>query len=199
MLTIRKWVMKSCSLRSSYGVNPWLFAFAVFAVAAVLLVPASQAQTESVIYNFKGGTSDGSAPYAGLFLDSRGNLFGTTPTGGSYSSSGRGGAVYELSPAGSGWIEQVLYNFGGLLDGYYPVAGLVEDSLGNLYGTTENGGHAYCGTFYRITPGIRIETGLFSFLCGRAGQYPIDLGKLAVDSQGNFYGTTANGETQTRA
>ena len=62
MLTIRRWVMNPFSLRSSHGVNPWLFVFAVFAVAAVLLVQASQAQTESAIYDFKGGNSDGSNP-----------------------------------------------------------------------------------------------------------------------------------------
>lgn len=197
MLKIRSWFINPFSLRSSHGVNPWLFVFAVFAVDAVLLVQVSQAQTETVIYNFKGGTSDGSAPWAGLLLDSRGNLFGTTTAGGTYNNSNRSGTVYELSPAGSGWTEQVLYNFGGALDGYQPTSGLVEDSLGNLYGTTVNGGQGLpCGTFFRVTPGIRwTETGLFTFPCGRAGQQPYNLGKLAVDSEGNFYGTTFEGGT----
>lgn len=64
MLKIRSWFINPFSFRSSHGVNPWLFVFAVFAVDAVLLVQVSQAQTETVIYNFKGGTSDGSAPWA---------------------------------------------------------------------------------------------------------------------------------------
>jgi uncharacterized repeat protein (TIGR03803 family) len=169
--------------------------FTLVGVFALLLIQFSQAQTESVIHSFQGAPSDGSAPYSGLLLDQHGNLYGTTSIGGSYYLTTRkGGVVYELSPTGPLYREKVLYNFGGGLDGYEPLSGLVSDSLGDLYGTTEYGGLAGCGTFYEVTPGISwTETGLFFFPCHALGQWPYNLGKLAVDSNGNFYGTTYGG------
>jgi uncharacterized repeat protein (TIGR03803 family) len=177
-----------------YDPNDRLLRFILIGLTAVFLVQYSQAQTESVLYNFKGGTTDGSSPYAGLLLDQHGNLFGTTGKGGIYSNSGHGGIAFELSPAGPRYAEKILYNFGGVIDGYQPLSGLVEDSSGNLYGTAYYGGGAGCGTFYKITPGISwTETGLFDFPCSWPGQWPVDAGKLAVDSSGNFYGTTFEG------
>jgi uncharacterized repeat protein (TIGR03803 family) len=148
------------------------------------------AQTETVLYSFKGGVTDGEYPHDRLFKDSCGNLYGTTYEGGAYI----GGIVFELSPSGPTWTETVLYNLGGALNGKYPWGGLVRDSSGNFYGTTWQGGTGNYGTFFEVTPGITwTETGLYSFTGGVDGYYPYDTSDLLLDSSGNFYGTTKEG------
>jgi uncharacterized repeat protein (TIGR03803 family) len=96
--------------------------------------------SERVLWNF-GASGDGVEPVAGLTIDLRGNLYGTTQFGGTNIAAG---TVFELSPPISiqrQWSERVLWNFGGASDdGQNPLAGLIFDLRGNLYGTTENGG-----------------------------------------------------------
>jgi len=84
--------------------------------------------TETVLYSFAGG-SDGATPdFADVIFDKAGNLYGTTFGGGAHSF----GTVFELTPSGSGWLETVLYSFGGGADGSNPYSGLVIDPWGNL-------------------------------------------------------------------
>jgi len=114
---------------------------------------------ETVLYNFTGLKHDGSHPYAGVVRDSSGNLFGTTYDGGDLSCSSPGcGMVFELNSAGK---ETVLHIFEGhrgkFTDGSWPFAGLVRDSAGNLYGTTNKGGkysplEQRVGTVFKLTP-----------------------------------------------
>ena len=107
--------------------------------------------TESVLHDFAGG-SDGAGPNGGLLIDSAGNLYGTTSIGGDGSSSAGDGTVFELSPNGSGgYTESILYGFTGGSDGSFPDSGLIMDSAGNLYGTTEaaSGGD---GTVFEVSP-----------------------------------------------
>ena len=92
------------------------------------------AGTEMVLYRFAGG-SDGLGPTANLIFDGQGNLYGTTVRGGDFD----WGTVFELTPGGT---ETVLYSFSGGTDGGYPATGLIIDSQGKLYGTTEFGGSA---------------------------------------------------------
>jgi uncharacterized repeat protein (TIGR03803 family) len=99
--------------------------------------------TETVIYSFcsLASCADGEDPsYSYVIFDSKGNLYGTTYSGGTNGD----GAVFELTPNGSGgWTESVLYSFCSVTncaDGENPVSGLVMDSSGNLYGTTWTGG-----------------------------------------------------------
>src|ERR1022692_3429503 len=82
-----------------------------------------RAGQETVLYSFTGG-ADGGYPHAGVIRDSAGNLYGTTPFGGTGS-----GVVYKLDTAGQ---ETVLYAFTGGADGGTPWAGVIRDSAGNL-------------------------------------------------------------------
>ena len=147
------------------------------------------AQTVTTLYTFAG--PDGAAPYAGLLLDSRGNLYGTTLYGGSSNY----GTVFELNPSG---VETVLHNFTMEPDGGYPQGSLVLDAEDNLYGTTGDGSAngckftTGCGTVFKLTP-IGEETVLHSFLGDPDGSY-LAAGVLR-DSGGNLYGTSYFGGT----
>jgi uncharacterized repeat protein (TIGR03803 family) len=107
---------------------------------------------ETVLHSFGYGT-DGWQVFGGLALGASGNLFGTTYGGGTGAVFGAG-IIFELSPSGAGsWTEEVLYNFGNsVTDGQYPNAGLVLDSGGRLYGSTEWGGASGYGTIFKVTP-----------------------------------------------
>lgn len=165
-------------------------------VAAITLTLAlnAQAQTETMLYSFVGGT-DGSYPYGGLVADSAGNLYGTTQFGGDLGfCKGVGcGTIFELSPNGQGgWTKNVLHNFIST-DGAYPMGGLILDGSGSLYGTTENGGASDDGVAFRLSPnssGGWDETVLHSFN-GSDGAQP--RGTLAFDARGSLYGTTTFG------
>jgi len=109
---------------------------------------------ETVVFRFRGAGS-GDYPVGGLIEDAAGNLYGTTMYGGTKESNefcgGGCGTVFEVAPDGT---ETVLYRFTGQSDGGYPAAGLVADSEGNLYGTTQGGGNvqARYGTIFEVTP-----------------------------------------------
>jgi uncharacterized repeat protein (TIGR03803 family) len=155
--------------------------------------------TESVLYSFTGG-NDGRGPVASLILDAAGNLYGTTPSGGNLScNSGYGcGTVFKLTPSSDGsWTESVLYSFGSYSgDGNDPLAGLIFDAAGNLYGTTAYGGAGGEGTVFELTPmsgGSWTESVLNSFTGGADGGGPV--AGLTLDKAGNLYGTTEQGGT----
>jgi uncharacterized repeat protein (TIGR03803 family) len=99
---------------------------------------------ETVLYSFTGG-ADGSQPYASVTRDSAGNLYGTTYYGGREGF----GVVYKLDTSGH---ETVLHSFTCGDDGCEPAAGVIGDSAGNLYGTTQNGGKASSGVVFELPP-----------------------------------------------
>jgi uncharacterized repeat protein (TIGR03803 family) len=148
---------------------------------------ASGGYTEAVLYSFTGGT-DGTTPSGGLTMDSAGDLYGTTVSGGSGY-----GTVFELSPAtGGGYTEKVLYSFIGGSDGFTPIGGLVMDSSGDLYGTTMSGSPDDDGALFELSPvtyGGYIES-VYAFT-GSNGSTPS--GGLILDSKGDVYGTTEDG------
>ena len=139
---------------------------------------------ETLIHSFGRAKDDGKYPSAGLLLDSEGNLYGTTQEGGTYGF----GTVFKVDADGN---ETVLRSFAGNpRDGQYPVAGLVEDTEGNLYGTTEIGGIFNDGIVFRLAKDGK-ETVIFNFAGGAGGNYL--LGGVVRDSAGNFYGATTYG------
>ena len=105
---------------------------------------------EKVIHSFKGGSTDGAEPEAGLSLAPKtGVLYGTTYAGGT---SGFG-TVFEVAPlTGGGWTEGLLYSFTGGADGGNPVASVALATTRILYGTTYTGGTLGYGTVYSLTP-----------------------------------------------
>jgi len=142
----------------------------------------------TVLYSFTGG-SDGAYPYAGVILDSAGNLYGTTAYGGNKSGHAGSGVVFKVDTTNH---ETVLYTFTGSADGGVPEAAVISDSAGNLYGTTYLGGTAKAGVVYKLdTTGH--QTVLYSFTGGADGSNPY--AGVILDSAGNLYGTTYQGGT----
>jgi uncharacterized repeat protein (TIGR03803 family) len=148
----------------------------------------------TVLYSFTGVGGDGASPLAGLVRDKVGNLYGTTVYGGAGTCSGGCGTVFKVTASGT---ETVLHAFTGASgDGASPMAGLVEDTAGNLYGTTWSGGDLSCnngngcGIVFEINS-AGTETVLHAFTGGSAGQN--SQAGLARDASGNLYGTTVWG------
>ncbi len=161
--------------------------------AILLMSSTGAAAEEKVLHSFNSNGTDGIRPQAGLIFDAAGNLYGTTSTGGTSD----GGTAFELSPgAGGTWTEKVLWSFGSGTDGANPIAGLVLDAAGNLYGTTYQGGTSSSGTVFELTPGAGgtwTEHVLHNFGTGTDGVGPS--ARLIFDAAGNLYGTTYVGGT----
>ena len=169
------------------------------AAAAVLIFAGLplQAQTESVLYSFTGGTTsgpDGANPASVLLRDDSGNLYGTTEFGGATGN----GTVFELvnNPPGT-YTEIVLYSFRGDThdDGALPFAGLVMDSSGDLFGTTTEGGTSDGGTVFELVKtadGGYTPRVLHSFT-GTGGDGAGPYSTLVMDSSGSLFGTTVLG------
>jgi uncharacterized repeat protein (TIGR03803 family) len=147
--------------------------------------------TETVLYSFSGG-KNACEPYANLVFDAAGNLYGTTIYGGLYQNAG---TVFQLAPGTEGhWTEKVLHSFGSDKGGYFPVAGLIFDKAGNLYGTTWYGGHYGLGNVFELKQGTNgkwTDTVLRSLGHGNTGRDPF--AGVILDGHGNLYGTTYGG------
>jgi uncharacterized repeat protein (TIGR03803 family) len=151
--------------------------------ALFVTVVSGHAQTLTVLHTFT-SRPDGLTPIGGVVMDQSGNLYGTTAQGGT----GTQGTVFKIDSSGN---EMVLHSFVSRPDGLDPEAGLVIDSSGNLYGTTELGGSQGKGTVFKIDSSGN-ETVLHSFLCcPPLGKNPV--AGLIFDGAGNLYGTAQNG------
>jgi uncharacterized repeat protein (TIGR03803 family) len=145
------------------------------------LSPSATGWKETVLYNFcsQAGCTDGNLPFAGVIMDSAGNLYGTTTQSGDPSTNG---VVFELSPSAGGWTEQVIYDAG---NGW---PGLAMDAAGNIFGNT------VLGTIVELSPngsGGWTPTVLHTFMGAPDGVAPT--GTPVLDTAGNLYGTTQIG------
>ncbi len=157
--------------------------------------------SETVLYRFQGGDSDGAYPLGGLVFDKAGNLYGATAAGGSTCATNLG-MVFELSPPAvptADWNETPVHFF-NCPGGMVPNGQLLIDQAGSLYGTTEAGGNLHgeckfgCGVVYKLTKltGSWVEQVLYSFQGRPDGSTP--QGGLTL-YQNALYGTTSSGGT----
>src|SRR5205809_1586235 len=180
----RKVSMKSIASKtnSSILVRSMIVLAVLIGSTAFLLSPPPTHADSVPFYSFS-GYSDGAEPLGGLVQGSDGNFYGTTRIDGP----GGGGTVFKITFSGS---LTTLYSFHGS-DGGLPTAGLVQGRDGDFYGTTSEGGATgdYLGTVFKITSGGSL-TILHTFE-GSDGATPY--AGLVQGSDGNLYGTTANG------
>jgi uncharacterized repeat protein (TIGR03803 family) len=132
---------------------------------------------EEVLHSF-GGAGDGITPYAGLTMDPKGRLFGTTL--GAITGT-RGRTVYELVPSHGEYKERVLYTFGN----DYPIQGITVGPSGTLYGFEDA---ASGGGVFALTPSAHryVKRTLYRFPGGTQGHSPSSA--LVRGGNGNFYG-----------
>ncbi len=152
---------------------------AVSAAFGMALLSAAELEAGSkhrVLYSFTGG-NDGGGVHAGVVLDDKGNLYGTTSGGGAYGY----GTLFALTPGSGGkWIETVLHSFcarSRCTDGALPMSTPVFDHAGDLYGTSN------VATF-ELSPSQETDVGwTFSVISDNAGG-----SSLTIDSAGDLYG-----------
>jgi len=181
--------------RENVKFTPGAVRTAVMIALLCTCATVSEAATNSfkTLFSFNG--ADGYSPTDVLAADAQGNLYGTTSAGGAVNL----GIVFELTPTAQGqWKETILYSFTGGSDGVAPWSGVIFDSKGNIYGTTAGGGRYSncakgCGTVFQLTKGAGgtwTEQILYSFSGKSDGYGP---NGLAIDAEGNLYGTTEFG------
>jgi uncharacterized repeat protein (TIGR03803 family) len=158
---------------------------AVAAAAVTFVYGAGQVSAASPVLTTLAtfSTSTGTKPVDGVILDSLGNLYGTTYTGGTYNV----GTVFSV-PAGGGAVN-TLVNF-NTTNGASPVVTVTADSSGNLYGVTTLGGSSNYGTVFKVPEAGGPLTTIVSFTKTNGAEPE---GALLADAAGNFYGTTAYG------
>jgi len=154
--------------------------------------------SKKTLYEFVGYPSDGSQSTASLIFDTAGNLYGTTSVGGHGTCTATNGTIigcgtaFELAPVNGGWQETVLHSFAGTQDGIRPLAGLLLDKSGNLFGTTVSGGIGFGGAVFELSPasgGGWNESLVFGFPDNNGQTAPY--GNLILDASDNLYSTTS--------
>jgi uncharacterized repeat protein (TIGR03803 family) len=129
-----------------YGTTAWGGTFSQGAAFRIAKTASGYANTTTTLFHFDG--THGANPVSGLIVDANGNLFGTTDNGGS---AGKG-TVFKIEKTATGYAPTpiVLSSFSGSQDGSVPVASLIADMSGNLYGTTADGGASNAGTVFQL-------------------------------------------------
>jgi uncharacterized repeat protein (TIGR03803 family) len=131
------------------------------------------------------GGSDGAYPGAAVIIDASGNLYGTTSQGGAFES----GTVFQLEAA-NGYALTTLHTVGSP-DPSQPLANLLSDASGNLYGTTHGGGPSNLGTVFMLNAANGYALTTLHNFGGPDGAEP--QAGLKADASGNLYGTTYHG------
>jgi uncharacterized repeat protein (TIGR03803 family) len=159
---------------------------------------------ETVLYSFQGG-ADGALPFGGLVFDAAGNLYGTTSVGGVLHTGcapAKGcGTIYKLSPAANGgWQETVIHRFTDAFnEGAEPLAGLVFDAAGNLYGTTYEGGNNLlcngfgCGTVFELEPNAKGRWNLKTLIDFKVKNGALLRAGITLSGPNLLYGATLYG------
>jgi uncharacterized repeat protein (TIGR03803 family) len=142
------------------------------------------------LHNFSGGADGNCMDLCSVSMNSTGDLYGSTPSGGAHGS----GVVFKYGPGG----YTALYDFTGGDDGGYGVGEVAFDGQGNIYGTTVQGGTYGQGVVYRLSPNFLhgntwTYTVLYSFTGALDGGNP--WGGVIMGLDGNLYGTSLNGGT----
>ena len=171
-------------------------------------------QTYSEVNNFDfavttGGeyVTNGEQPYAGVAIDSAGNMYGTAYQGGANGC----GSVWEVTSSGidTGYLpDKDLHDFGGTVtnaegvsgpDGSNPVAGVTFDTAGDMFGAAVAGGANDVGMVWEITAS-GVYKDLHDFggavvnadgVSGPDGTWPV--ASVTFDSAGDMYGTAQGG------
>jgi len=156
---------------------------ALLVLLAAGFAACGAAAQETVLWSFQQNHIDGTAPYGGLVMDSAGNLYGATSTGGPNDA----GIIFELSPkSGGGWMEKILYENSG------SIGSLIFDTKGNLYG-------AGAGSIFELSPaagGTWTEQTIYTF-SGITNPSGLNSG-LIFDSAGNIYAASSAGAPMNR-
>jgi uncharacterized repeat protein (TIGR03803 family) len=178
---------KSRVLRTAVA---WTFIAVLRSVLSPTLPAVAQSTAEEqVIYSFS-ASNDCFSPLAPLTPDAEGNLYGTALGGGTSN-----GCVFELSPNGDGtWTEKTIHLF-DVNNGTQPVAALVFDKAGNLYGTAESGGLFGAGVVFELTPiagGEWTDSILYNFGL-RRGDGVNAATEVVFGPDGSLYGATEFG------
>src|SRR6266481_1304331 len=186
-------------LDRAFHINRSLRLTALALAVAALAPGQSRAANLTPLVSFN--STDGASPQAGLIADANGNLFGTTASGGAND----GGTVFEIAKTAGGYASTptVLVSFcaqtnSNYTDGANPVAGLIADANGNLFGTTEDGGAKGQGPVFEIAKtasGYATTPTILVSFCVQTncadGQHP--RAGLIADANGNLFGTTFEG------
>jgi uncharacterized repeat protein (TIGR03803 family) len=146
--------------------------------------------TQTVLHNFGAG-KDGRHPSGRVVFDAAGNIYGTTLNGGA----GGDGTVFELSRAGAGYTETILYNFNGAsTNGNAPADNLLIGADGTLTGGVGTGGASGYGAIYTLTPGAGgyVFNLAYSFPGGKGGMTP-KFSFVPDAESGAFYSITYKG------
>ena len=150
----------------------------------------------TTLYSFcpQSHCADGSLPTAALVQATDGNLYGTTNQGGANCvNSGGCGTVFAITPKGKLTTLHSFCSQTGCPDGYSPLAGVVQGTNGDFYGTTTAGGANNEGTIFRLTPTGKFTTNYSFCSLSNCADGRSPLAPLVQATDGNFYGTTEGG------
>jgi uncharacterized repeat protein (TIGR03803 family) len=150
----------------------------------------SPAGKETVLYEFTGANGDGNAPHGRLAFDAKGNIYGTTQSGGTNGT----GTDYELSKRSGVWTEKVIYNFSATgADGISPSAGMTIAPDGTMYSTTPDGGAYSGGVIFSLKKTVKgwKQTVIHNINFPSEGGFPYE--GVMRDAAGNLYGVAPAG------